>query len=63
MLAKYGCIMFAAIVQKHVLGHKFWTIAHRMMILVSRTVFMAKESAGTFHFDDQSVFLFVRLSI
>ena len=38
MLAKYGCTMFAAILQKHLLGHSFLTKVHyRVMILVSGT--------------------------
>ena len=47
--------MFAAIMQKDVLGHNFLTKAHWMMILVSRV----KESVGAIHFDDRSVCLSV----
>ena len=35
----YGFVMFSFISQKHVLGHNFWTKAHRIMILVSMTMF------------------------
>ena len=44
MLAKYGCIMLSAILQKHVLHHNFWTEAHRMMILVSSTMFSGSRN-------------------
>ena len=44
MFAKYGCIMFAAIVQKHVLGHNFLTKVCRMMILVTSTMFWAPRN-------------------
>ena len=44
MLAKYGCIMFPVILQKHVLSHNFLTKARRMMILVSRTMFWGSRN-------------------
>ena len=44
LLAKYGCIMFAAMSRKHVLGHNFCIKAHRMMILVSWTMFLESKN-------------------
>ena len=44
MLAKYGCIMFTAIVQKDVLGHNFLTKAHGMMNFMSRTMFSGSRN-------------------
>ena len=44
MLAKYECISLTAILQKHILAHNFWTKAHRMMILVSRTMFWGSRN-------------------
>ena len=64
MLAKYGCIMLSAILQKHVLHHNFWTEAHRMMILgVLDYVVRVKELVGTGHFDHRSLCLPVCLSV
>ena len=37
-------MLLSAISQKHVFGHKFWTKAHTMMILVSRTTFWGSRN-------------------
>ena len=36
--------MFSTILQKHILGHNFWTKLHRMMILMSRTMFWGPKN-------------------
>ena len=40
----YRYIVFSDISQKCVFGHNFWTKAHKMIILVSRTMFLGSRN-------------------
>ena len=44
MNAIYRYIMFSAILWKRAFGHNFWTETHRMVILVSRSMFWGSRS-------------------